>query len=221
MVKEYLAHGMGVNSTAMMLMLWDKGIKFESVFVDHGGDYPFAYDYCEYLKKQGFKITVLKPEVSRCNTIEEYCLKYGIIPWFGMRFCTQKFKVQPMHNYFDKPCRCYIGIDYGEQKRIKRIRFKNNIENVYPLIEEEINRDACIDLIKQYGLKVPNRTGCWLCPFMKKIDVRLLYLNYPDLYKRRKKIEDSCIKENFYFSQGKPMDVVAMVNIPDICKNEG
>jgi len=217
-MKEYLAHGMGVNSTALMLMLWDKGIKFENVFVNHGGDYPFAYEYKQYLEKQGFKITELKPNVSGCNTIEDYCKKYGIIPWFGMRFCTQKFKVQPMHNYFDKPCRCYIGIDYGEQKRTKRIRFKNQIENVYSLIEEELDRNACIDLIKQYGLKVPNKTGCWLCPFMRNNDVRMLYLYYPDLYKRRKALEDGCIKKDFYFKQGKPMDKVAMVEIDNIMK---
>jgi len=123
-----------------------------------------------------------------------------------------------MHDYFVKPCRCYIGIDYGEQKRTKRIRFKNEIENVYPLIENELNRDACIDLIKQYGLKVPNRTGCWLCPFMVKNDVRMLYLYYPKLYNRRKRIEDSCIKKDFTFCKGKSMDEVAMVNIDNIMK---
>jgi len=39
-MKNYLSHGMGVNSTALMLLLADEGIEFESVFVYHGGDYP-------------------------------------------------------------------------------------------------------------------------------------------------------------------------------------
>ena len=44
-MKEYLSFGGGVNSTALMLLLLDEGIEFESVFVNHGGDYPETYEY--------------------------------------------------------------------------------------------------------------------------------------------------------------------------------
>lgn len=219
--KKYLSHGMGVNSTAMMLMLWDKGEKFENVFVDHGGDYPFAYEYCEYLRKQGFEITVLKTFVEGCHTIEEYCQKYNYLPSFKHRWCTDKFKIRPMKKYFEKPCVCFIGIAFDEQKRVKNIRFDKNIENRYPLIEEEMDRGACIDIIKDYGLAVPNKTGCWLCPFMRKIEVRWLYLQHPDLYRRRKQLELDCIKEDFYLTNGVPIHKVAMEGIPDICRYLG
>jgi len=51
-MKKYLSHGMGVNSTALMLLLEDEGIEFESVFIDHGGDYPETYEYVNYQKKR-------------------------------------------------------------------------------------------------------------------------------------------------------------------------
>lgn len=62
-MRTYLSHGMGVNSTALMLLLLDKGQKFESFFIDHGGDYPETYEYLGYLLGQGYDITVLKPNV--------------------------------------------------------------------------------------------------------------------------------------------------------------
>jgi len=43
-MRKYLSHGVGVNSTALMLLLEDEGVEFESVFVDHGGDYPETKD---------------------------------------------------------------------------------------------------------------------------------------------------------------------------------
>ena len=95
-MKAYLSHGMGVNSTALMLLLEEWGIEFESVFVDHGGDYPETYEYLDYLQNQGYEITVIKPEVEGCNTILEYCRKYRIIPSFHFRWCTDKFKLRPL-----------------------------------------------------------------------------------------------------------------------------
>jgi len=216
MVKRYLSHGVGVNSTALMLMLWEQGIKFESVFVDHGGDYPFTYEYCKYLIKQGFPITILKPEVEGTNTIEEYCQKYNYLPTFKHRWCTDKFKIRPMKKYFDKPCVCYIGIAYEEKKRLKNIRFDKKIDNQYRLVDERVDRGQCIDIIKDYGLKVPNKSGCWLCPFMRKVEVRHLYLYNRDLYNKRKALEHNCMREDFYLTHGHPIETVALEGCPSI-----
>ena len=120
-MKAYLSHGMGVNSTALMLLLEEWGIEFESVFVDHGGDYPETYEYLDYLQNQGYEITVIKPEVEGCNTILEYCRKYRIIPSFHFRWCTDKFKLRPLKQYIEVPSIMFLGIDNGEQKRA----FKN------------------------------------------------------------------------------------------------
>jgi 3'-phosphoadenosine 5'-phosphosulfate sulfotransferase (PAPS reductase)/FAD synthetase len=58
---NYLSFGAGVNSTALMLYLLDRGVDFEAVFVNHGTDYPETYEYVQYLKDNGYRITVIKP----------------------------------------------------------------------------------------------------------------------------------------------------------------
>tara|TARA_Y100000310_G_C20413341_1_gene683116 strand:+ start:575 stop:817 length:243 start_codon:yes stop_codon:yes gene_type:complete len=59
-MNKYLSYGGGVNSTAMMILLNEKKIEFESVFVDHGADYPETYKYVDLLKEKGFPITIIK-----------------------------------------------------------------------------------------------------------------------------------------------------------------
>ena len=215
-MKKYLSHGMGVNSTALMLLLDDEGIEFENVFVDHGGDYPETYEYVKYLKDKGFEITVITPDVEGCKTIEEYCWKCRIIPRIWRRWCSDKFKVRPFGKYVDKPCVCYIGFGIDEEKRSLNLKARKEITNNYPLIEHKIDREGCIKIIKEHNLRVPRRSGCWLCPFMRKGEMRQLLLNYPILYERRKYLEKNCQRnEGFYFSN-KPLEVIAMENTPPI-----
>ena len=60
-MKQYISFGGGVNSTALLLLLTDRGEEFETVFVNHGGDYPETYEYVDYLRDQGFEITEVIP----------------------------------------------------------------------------------------------------------------------------------------------------------------
>ncbi len=108
---------MGVNSTALMLLLEDGGTDFENVFVNHGGDYPETYEYVDYLKNKGYEITVRIPDYLGCHTIEEYALKYNLFPGFKFRWCTGHFKIEPLHKYYKKPCIDYVGIGADEERR--------------------------------------------------------------------------------------------------------
>ena len=215
-MKKYLSHGMGVNSTALMLLLEDEGIEFENVFVNHGGDYPETYEYVIYLKDKGFEITVIIPDVEGYHTIEEYCMKWSIIPTRWMRWCSDKFKVRPFEKYAEKPCICYIGFGIDEEKRSLNLKARKGITNNYPLIEHGIDRKGCIKIIEEHALKAPRRSGCWLCPFMRKGEMRQLFLYHRGLYERRKYLEENCQRhDGFYFSD-KPLKEIAMENTPSI-----
>jgi len=225
-MKQYLSFGGGVNSTALLLLLTDRNEKFETVFVNHGGDYPETYEYVNYLRDQGFEITEIIPDVEGCNTIYEYSIKSRILPSFRFRWCTDKFKVRPVLKYVDIPCNEFIGFDYGEIKRTKSLSGKeyNNkpskeklhkITYSYPLIDAKINRTDCIESIKQHGLKVPPKSGCWFCPFMRKIEIRELFLNHRDLYDMALEMEENCMKDEFYIKD-KPLGDIAMAHTPPL-----
>ena len=170
---KYLSFGGGVNSTALMLLLEATNEKYEMIFVNHGGDYPETYEYVNYLRNQGFKITEIIPDVEGFNTIYDYCINKHLVPSRRFRWCTDKFKIKPIEKYIELPCTMFIGIGYDESHRAIENRSKY-INNIYPLIDNKMDRNDCINLIKDNGLNIPYKSGCWFCPFMKKVILILI-----------------------------------------------
>ncbi|MBW2672653.1 MAG: hypothetical protein JRD89_04445 [Deltaproteobacteria bacterium] len=208
-----------MNSTALMLLLEKKGIDFESIFVDHGGDYPETYEYIDYLRSLGHKITTIVPDVQGFKTIEEFCLKKHVIPTRKLRFCTFRFKLRPMYKYVEKPCILYVGISADESRRISGYKEgKGGVKQEYPLVEWGITRQKCIQIIEEAKLRVPRKSGCWLCPFMPRKEVRRLYLEHPDLYQRRKALEKNCRRKDLYLEPGIPIEKLALEDVPPLTR---
>lgn len=188
-MKNYLSFGAGVNSVALYLLMQDLGIQFEAVFVDHGGDWPETYEYVEYFVATGRPVTVLTPDYQGCKTLLQFCKKNRMTPNMWQRWCTQHFKVAPVLKYCTGPGFQHIGIAAEEAKRAK-ISIKNGIENRFLLIENDIDRDGCVDIIKKHGLNVPIKSGCYICPFQRASQWRQLRREHPDLFCIASKIEE-------------------------------
>jgi 3'-phosphoadenosine 5'-phosphosulfate sulfotransferase (PAPS reductase)/FAD synthetase len=58
---SYLSFGGGVNSTALLIYLKERGEDFETIFVNHGGDWPETYEYVNYLRDEGYEIKEIIP----------------------------------------------------------------------------------------------------------------------------------------------------------------
>ena len=198
-MRNYLSFGGGVNSVALHLLMLDQGVEFESVFVHHGTDWPETYQYVAgfqwWLKSQGHRpITVLRPAVGKYgdSVLYDYFHRYKIIPTMWRRFCTEKFKVSVFSKYVEKPCFSLLGIDYGEKHRAK-LAYDNEIENRWPLIEQEIDRDGCKKIILEHGLPIPMRSGCYVCPYQKKSQWIQLRKEHPCLFSRAVELEKNLV----------------------------
>jgi 3'-phosphoadenosine 5'-phosphosulfate sulfotransferase (PAPS reductase)/FAD synthetase len=181
----------------------DLGMDFEAVFVDHGGDWPETYEYFKYFVETGRPVTVLKPQCFRKNTgicwdnLYDYAITQEIFPSVLNRWCTKDFKVLPVNRYIEKPCFMHLGIDAGESRRAK-INSTKGIESRWLLIENNIDRQGCIDLIKSHLLMVPPKSGCWFCPFQKKYEWRRLRRLHPELYCKGVKLEEKAVSAYKY-----------------------
>lgn len=193
-MKAYLSFGGGINSVAMMLLLLNEGIKFESVFSDTGCEMPETYAYLKMLRAKDFHITTLKPVVQNSKSLYEHCWKKHLIPSRARKWCSDKFKKRPLHKYFQGPGWTYIGMAIEEAHRAKIVATKN-IEHRYPLIEREITRQGCIDIIKAHGLPVPVKSGCFFCPQQPVGAWRRLRCEHPDLFYKAKALEGRNIKD--------------------------
>jgi len=188
-LKNYLSFGGGVNSVAMYLYLVEQGVDFEAVFVDHGTDWPETYEYVDWFKKI-FQLTILKPNE---GSLYDYSYRYKMVPQLHPRWCTRLFKITQLTKYYQKPCFQMIGIDWGERHRA-RISIEKSAENRYPLIEAGINRQGCIDVIKRWGLPVPRKSGCFICPYQSPAQWSELRRNHPDLFCKVEQLEQRNIE---------------------------
>jgi hypothetical protein len=203
---EMISFGAGVNSVAMTIMLVEGGWRGPIVFADTGGEHPETYCYMKYferdfLKPRDLGIVRLSPAThpdlykdkriggeSGSTTLEEYCLKWGIIPLLAMRWCSRLFKKMSLDNWCDKHgyALALLGISASEPRRVR-----DDPATHYPLVERDIHRGECKRIIQRAGLEVPRKSGCFFCPGQRISGWRNLYFEYPDLYERAIALEDN------------------------------
>ena len=183
-----LSFGAGVNTVALMVMLVRDGAPLDGViFADTGGETPATYDSVEvarnYLANHHIPLTVVCAR-PRKTDLYGTALRRRVIPSVQWRWCTRDFKVTPIHRYYSDlggHINQYMGIAFDEIHRMKDSR-EDYITNIYPLIENRLTRQDCISIIVEAGLPVPERSGCYFCPFNSTERWQQLLDRYPDLF---------------------------------------
>lgn len=216
-MKTYLSFGGGVNSTALLVKYYDD--IDEAVFADTGVEHPDTYDYIDYLRDNGYGITTLTPNVEGFDNLYDFCYTKRIFPSIHHKWCTGKFKLSTIYRYLDRPSNVMIGIAYDERKRASKDWLgPKTVTPMYPLIDDRVDRQGCIDIIKDAGLCVPRKSGCWICPFQKRIELRDLRVECPDLYDRLKALEEVNKYGHRIDSKGYPIDEASYLGVQDITK---
>jgi hypothetical protein len=199
-----ISYGGGVNSTAMTLLLLEHQEPVDYIlFADTGEEKPETYQFIEvfgrYLKdKYSLSITVVRRMVDgKPQTLSEYCKQHVILPSFNWRFCTDRFKVQPIRKFLrtvfgesrENSFAQYIGFDAGEWERAKQPRWEDTT-NIYPLIENDIHRIDCECIIRRHELPIPPKSSCYFCPFAKPKELAELANKHPNLITEMKELEE-------------------------------
>ena len=200
--------GMGTNSTAMLIGMYERGINPDAIlFADTGGERPHTYDHIKemnkWLGKIGFPIiTIVKsPNV----TLEQMCLNNNCLPsvaYGGFKTCSQRFKIEPMEKWMNswEPAKeawragrkitKVIGFDADEPQRAKKYE-SDKYTNWFPLLDWDWGRDECIEAIEKAGLPLPGKSSCFYCPNMKQAEIRELKAQYPELALRAIEMEEN------------------------------
>jgi len=198
-MKQIASFGCGVDSVAGLLLNSNYD---EIIFADTGSELPETYAYLDYFeKKSGLKITKVK---SHLGKIYDYYYNKNHFPTVAFRDCTGKFKIQPIRKYIrtkygkKETFEMNIFIDYDEFHRMHTSDVKY-AKNVYPLVEQKITREKCIELIKSKGYLIPQKSGCYFCMFTPKKKWIELKNNHPDLFQKTLDLE----KNAMYTKEGK------------------
>ena len=198
---EVLSFGGGVNSVALAIMAINDGWRGEIVFSDTGCEWPETMCYLDYfeqkwLRPQGFEIVRLKGMPYQRHrkgvSLIEYCEAACVIPLAAQRWCTSEWKVKPMQRYGhgrtfkkgeEREDRTMIGIAIDERWR--------QLDRIRPLVEAGVTREGCIEIIEVEGLDVPQKSGCYICPFQRDDQWRMLWERHPELFERAMLLEEN------------------------------
>jgi hypothetical protein len=168
---QVVSYGGGTDSTAMIIELLRRDEKIDWItFADTGGEKPHTYDFIKLFNdwlvdKHGVSITVLKKD-SMYSSLEDNCRRKNMLPSlaYGFKSCSEKWKIQPQDKFFNnlpqakeewkagrKLTKC-IGYDVGEERRAKISESPKYVYR-YPLIEWNMEREDCIEVIERQGYR--------------------------------------------------------------------
>ena len=202
----------GKDSTAMLLMMLEKNMPVDIIlFCDTGFEFPDMYRHLDKIEKYtGRKITKLKAPFSfeyyfldvivKRKNAQEFIEKYGALhngnSWPGprQRWCTSRLKDAPREKFLSALRKKYTVIEYvgiaaDEEYRLKRK--VNNKDNVHhPLVDWGVTESECLQYCYDHGFDWNGlynhfkRVSCWCCPLQPLTELRILYFNFPELWKQ-------------------------------------
>lgn len=220
--KEYHAVSFsgGKDSTAMLLMMIEKGMPIDGVFwADTGMEFPEMYQHIEkvdeYLfRERGIHIHVLRhphgfewlmfEEPKKRSSALERRIQAGISlygngwPGIRVRWCTGQLKTHLINKEVrylkgEYNAVSYIGIAYDEQKRCKEER--------YPLVEWKVTEEEALQYCYSKGFdwdglyEIYHRCSCWCCPFQRIGELRKLRKHHPELWERMLDMDERALRQ--------------------------
>lgn len=210
-----VAYGMGVDSTAMLIGMQQRGIRPDLViWADTGDEKPETYAYRPvinaWLASVGFPlVTVVKNPrpVSGDKSLSESLLRNGQLPALaiGKHQCSIVWKIDPQDAYmkaWEPAQRAWelaldvivcIGYDNGPRDSCRMskayAKARPGYRNEFPLIGWGWDREECVRQIQAAGLPVPMKSACFHCPASKPHEIVWLRDTHPALFERALLIE--------------------------------
>ena len=201
----FVAYGAGVNSTAMLIGLQERGERPDRIlFSDTGGEkpetYAFMIRFSQWLEIKGLPpIEILHYNSHKDDNLEQECLRLGVLPSivYGWRTCFQKWKIDPQERYLrqwlaalavweaDGKVVKALGFDFGEVHRSDKTYRDERLELRFPLIDWQWGRTECLKAIERADFCAPPpKSACFFCPSSTKHEVITLSKSNPDLFDR-------------------------------------
>lgn len=206
-MKRFLSLSLGVESTTM-LILYGKGAT--AIFSDTGSEHEAIYQrmhkvvkYVYNLHGGDFRLKIVRGNKKykgvRYTSLRDYEVAQKFLPNHGSRYCTGIFKIEPIDRYLSTQGECELLIGLNADETPGEIRTGNyemcdNVNYLYPLHADNIDRDMCEEILHIHGLHphfqaYMNRGGCKECFFKSKEEYKAMYFLSPSEFMDVKNLE--------------------------------
>ena len=205
-----VAFGGGVNSSALLIEANNRGYSIDRIlFADTGGERPDTHvhikrmsDWSKAHNQPGIERVAFVDKSGKEVTLENRCLEQKMLPSlaYGFKKCSLRFNRSPKDKRMNSDPRAkdiwqaggkvekWLGIDADESHRAKIFEDKKYTYR-YPLVEWDLGREECREIIAAAGLEIPKKSSCFFCPASKLDEIRQLQRCHPDLLARALALE--------------------------------
>lgn len=206
----------GQDSTAMTVMLLERGVKLDYIiFCDTGNEFKRMYEYLNrldlYLKRKfNIGITILKGKHTLKSLVQTPFTRgkrkgqiRGLPYSSSMSFCTRDLKKNISDRFcksLKDDCVMYLGYVFREKNRVHD-NDKKYITNYFPLIRWKWNEPEVSTFLKSRTLYNSlydhyTRTGCKFCPKQSLASWYALFVHHPKDFQEAKEWEAEAKKTN-------------------------
>lgn len=199
-MKQVVSLSGGKDSTAMLLMMLERGEQVdEAVMFDGGWEFPEMHEHLEKLRHEvDVPITILKPPHPLEWYMNHYQLKKGSRRGehgYGFarpnaRWCT-RIKSETISRYLCGGELVCVGIAADEDRMMKD-------GNRYPLVEWGVTEADALAYCKARGFDwgglydYLDRVSCWCCPLKSMDELRAIRRLHPELWQKLLDMERRC-----------------------------
>lgn len=212
---KVFSYGGGVQSTAALVLAANDRIDYKTFLFCNVGDdseHPDTLLYVRsvampYAKQKGIALQELNAtRFGEPETLYQRLLRpdrsVGIPVRMsngapGNRTCTKDFKIMVVARWLrqhgadkDNPATVGMGISLDEYQRMRSDSGIPYELLDYPLIEQRLDRQACINIIRDAGLPVPPKSSCWFCPFHSLRRWQEMREDEPELFWKAARLEE-------------------------------
>lgn len=209
MGKKILSLGGGVDSFAMLLDAIDRSelpdmVVFANVGSAKGddGEWPGTLRFvreiiaplCAEHGIEFVELTSDKFPIRGEESLLAWFESRRLMPGRTSRLCTVAAKVERIRDFLaerfnGEDLEVWIGFEAGEEKRAlhdphSKKRSADGRINRFPLIERDLCRCRCVELIRKHGFAVPRKSACVFCPFASRGDFQTLANELPEVFNR-------------------------------------
>lgn len=195
-MEKVLAFGGGLQTTALAILISERKIEVDAlIFADTGGEKPETYYYIDnYIKPLMASCSIEFLIVSHQETLYDYCWRRQDIPSIKWRWCTDRFKVRPIHKVA-KDAVQYIGFSTDEAHRAERHFARVKVKREFPLIDMGLSATDCHRIISNYGWPRPVKSSCFFCCYSRMADWIWLKNYHRELFQKAFELEENWYKK--------------------------
>jgi len=206
-MKHIISFSGGKDSTAMLLLMIEKGMQIDRIIcVDTTKEFPAMYRHIQKVQEyiMPLEIEIVKIDFDywfgeHIKTRGKHFGKTGY-GWadFKNRWCTA-LKRDAYNNIAKEKHFRYLGIAFDERNRIDK---NKKIENIrHPLVDWQITEKQALEYCYSKGFNWEglyekfNRVSCWCCPLQPLPAVRTLYNDFPELWQELKEMDKKSFRK--------------------------